>query len=182
MKDNIKMVLVLTSIALMSALVLTGVYEFTAPIIEGHAQEAIARSISEVLGQIEDMEVLEIEGKEVYKAYRNGELVAAVITEASGYGGAIQVMVGMNLEEEKILHINVLEHRETPGIGTVIEEENFTKRFAGLAFKDSYRQDVDIISGATVSTRAVITAVERAVEFIQKHLGDEIQLENRGDL
>jgi len=177
MKENLKMVLVLTCITLLSGLILSATYDYTAPIIAEQEEAALARAVEKVLGEVEDLDQEIFDDKEFFIARKNGDKVVALVTSAGGYGGPVRVMVGVNVDTQEILEINVVDHTETPGLGTVIEEERFVSRFRGLGFQDSYRDDVDIISGSTVSCVAVIRAVEEAVALVRLNiLGEDVEI------
>ena len=173
MKENIRMILVLTVITLLSGLVLSALYDYTAPIIAEREEEALAESIGQVLGEVTDLEEKEIDGQIYYTAKKNGDDVVAIVTTAQGYGGPVDVLVGINLSQQEVIEIQVVSHTETPGLGTIIEEERFVRHFRGLEFKDNYRDDVDIVSGATVSCMAAVQATEDAVAWVRGEILDE---------
>jgi len=67
---------------------------------------------------------------------------------------------------DQILNVKILNHAETPGLGSRIEEEGFRSQFAGKTVQDpiAINQDIDIISGATISSRAVADAVRSGLQ------------------
>jgi electron transport complex protein RnfG len=77
-----------------------------------------------------------------------------LITTQAGYNGVITLWVATN-EVGDIRGVRTAAHRETPGIGDIIEHEvsGWIDQFAGNV------EPVDIVSGATITTRAVINAV-----------------------
>lgn len=98
----------------------------------------------------------------------------AISTQASGYGGAIKVMTGFDLQSGEIIKINVYDNTtETPGLGANTSKESFTNQFKGevaqngyIVNKDSAGSDsksIDAVTGATISSRAVIKSVNQAV-------------------
>ncbi len=102
----------------------------------------------------------------------------------NGYGGRVELIVGFH-PDTTIYHIEVLTQTETPGLGTVMtEEENlllrsFRRRNPG-EMKLSVRKDggdVDALTGATVSSRAYIEAVGDAYNRLSKMEGSEEQVE-----
>lgn len=109
---------------------------------------------------------------EVYPAKLNGKLVGTAIKTFSnnGFGGKIWVMVGFN-PDGSINNYSVLEHAETPGLGTGMYTW-FTKDGKGSIIgkkpgtnplqvsKDG--GDVDAITAATITSRAFLDAVNRA--------------------
>ncbi len=116
----------------------------------------------------------------IYRARRSGEPVAAVLTlqAPNGYAGPIRLLVAMHVDGH-VIGVRVIEHRETPGIGDAIDHRRsaWTQRLNGLAismppFAWRLRKDdgaVDQISGATVSSRAVLNATRAAAEYFTTH-------------
>jgi len=82
-----------------------------------------------------------------------------------GYGGDVGVMVGINVDDGKILGAGVTTHAETPGMGAKAKEDpGFVSQFKGLPIHESYKVTkdggkIDAISGATITSRAVAAGV-----------------------
>ena len=118
----------------------------------------------------------DVQGVECYKALdKSGNLIGYAISSASrGYGGDVKVMTGVNAEDGSVIAINVYDNSgETPGLGVNTSGEKFTSRFAGLSSgtgvtvdKDAGKNPdsvaVDSVTGATISSRAVVDAVNQA--------------------
>ncbi|MFW5759642.1 MAG: RnfABCDGE type electron transport complex subunit G [Cyclobacteriaceae bacterium] len=113
---------------------------------------------------------------EIYPAENNTDqyLGAAVRTYSKkGYSGEIWLMVGFNPEGE-IINIDVLEHKETPGLGTKMADAKFKDQYTGKhpgQFNLKVKKDggeVDAITAATISSRAFSEAVQHAWEAYQK--------------
>lgn len=183
------MILVLTIIAMASAAVLSLTYQLTyGPIQESRAR-VLHDSIFTVLPGSVDVAVLEhrhAEGIEedqstlrsrpgtdasllLYQGLdESGDPVGfAYVSEGAGYGGIIKVMVGVGQASEAITGIAILEHVETSGIGDKIEEESFRNQFIGKTVNDSIAigQDIDNITGSTVSASAVTAAVRSDLAY-----------------
>jgi len=85
-----------------------------------------------------------------------------------GYGGDIGVMVGVNLETDKIVGVGVTTHSETPGVGARTKTDpDFAEQFEGLPIQDTIKVkadsgQIDAVSGATISSRGVCQAVNTA--------------------
>jgi electron transport complex protein RnfG len=104
--------------------------------------------------------------KTVFPAKKSGEVVAlALDASGKGFGGKIEVMVGFNPDGE-LTGISIMNHAETPGIGSRVTEEEFTEQFQGIAPDDV--ESVDGVSGATYSTKGVVAAVKQAAKFFQE--------------
>jgi len=100
-----------------------------------------------------------------YKCYSQGKLVGyALITSASGYSSEIKVMIA--LDKDKVIKgIKILDEKETPGLGSKISDDYFTAQFKDKkAGELILGESIEAISGATISSRAVIEAVKKEVE------------------
>lgn len=120
----------------------------------------------------------DVQGVECYKALdESGNLVGYAISSSSkGYGGDVKVMTGIKAEDGSVIAINVYDNSgETPGLGVNTSGEKFTSQFAGLssgtgvtvdkdAGKNPDSVPVDSVTGATISSRAVVSAVNQAFE------------------
>lgn len=120
----------------------------------------------------------DVQGVECYKALdESGNLIGYAISSASrGYGGDVKVMTGINSEDGSVIAINVYDNSgETPGLGVNTSGEKFTSQFAGLSSgtgvtvdKDAGKNPdslaVDSVTGATISSRAVVDAVNQAFD------------------
>lgn len=105
----------------------------------------------------------------------SGNVVGYVMsaTSPSGYGGDIQVAVGISCETNSITGFSVLSHSETAGLGAKCAEDDFTLQFEGKSadkleyVKGTAQTDtqIDAISGATITTNAVTEAVNSALAF-----------------
>jgi len=114
---------------------------------------------------------------ELYPAYQQQKFVGAAVTGYSekGYSGLVKILVGFN-EKGAIEGIEVLEQKETPGLGTKMKNKSFLNQFKQQdpenfnlkVTKDG--GDVDAITGATISTRAFSEAAQLAYEAYQSFL------------
>lgn len=170
------MLLSLTLIALVAAGLLAGVYTLTKGPIEATNAKMKAEAKTAVLPKVDGIQVAEeaeeAEGLLIYKAYAGEELVgAAVEVSENGFGGAFRMMVGFD-KEGTITGFKVLEHQETPGLGSKMQEWFTTAKnkqcVVGVnpgkvnftVSKDG--GDVDAITAATISSRAFLLAVTKA--------------------
>jgi Na+-translocating ferredoxin:NAD+ oxidoreductase subunit G len=117
---------------------------------------------------------------------RHGGEPAGLAIEAlapDGYAGAIRLLVGVGADG-RVSGVRVVEHRETPGLGDPIEAErsDWIERFRGRALGDpaAPRWDVrrhggqfDQFAGATITPRAVVRAVRRVLQLVERH-GDAL--------
>jgi electron transport complex protein RnfG len=116
----------------------------------------------------------------VYRARYTGEPVASVIqvTTSDGYSGSIVLLVGVDLQG-KVLAVRTLDHRETPGLGDAIDiaKHDWITGFDGASLASppgawAVRRDggqFDQMTGATVTSRAVVGAVHDALLYFDRH-------------
>jgi len=167
------MVLSLVIISVVAAGALAGVYLLTLHTINAQKAAKQQAAILAVLpAGVEVGEAEEVNGLTVYKAYNNGAFAgAAVQTQEDGFGGPQKIMVGFDAEG-KVINYEILEHQETPGLGDHIVEwfknadkpgQNIIGRQAKEGFSVSKDGgDVDAITAATISSRAFLTAINKA--------------------
>ena len=176
-ESTIKYVLRLTvTLLLITAIVaalLSVVNGITKPIIDKLTWEKTQKAIEAVLpGGGEEVEFTDSTGivQTVYK----GENGYAVQVAPVGFNGAITMMVGVDLEG-KVLGISVISQAETAGLGAVCADktskgEAFRNQFIGMSGTLAVTNDggeVDAISSATITSRAVTVGVNAALECIK---------------
>ncbi|NBG88960.1 RnfABCDGE type electron transport complex subunit G [Isachenkonia alkalipeptolytica] len=177
MREIIKLGLILLVITSVAGLILGGVNSMTADIIEERAIEESMEAIEaffpglEEAGIIEDGDILAYDlVEEVYEVSEGGNVIGYTIkTVANGYDGPIEVLTGINMDGE-ITGIEIISQTETPGLGDRITEEDFKDQFEGQS-SDS-EVEVDVLSGATVSSDAVVNGVNAAANVFEEELRD----------
>ena len=144
------MVLSLVIISMVAAGALAGVYMLTLGNIEAQKKAKQEAAKQAVLAGHEDG--------------------IAVETAVDGFGGTFRVMVGFD-QEGNILGYEILEHQETPGLGSHMEHwfknadkpgQNIIGRKAGALRVSKDGGDVDAITAATITSRAFLKAVNQA--------------------
>lgn len=137
-------------------------------------QEAVKAAAIGVIFDMEKPDVEEAKGHAGVYAVKNakGELVGycVEVVEGSGYGGDVTMMVGYDLDR-RVVGVEIVSHAETPGLGSKITTDSFRKQFYGTSGKIDYA-DVDGISGATYSSKAVTAGINKATEMLAKALTD----------
>jgi electron transport complex protein RnfG len=177
-RDILKMIIVLTIIGAVSGMALSLVYEGTkAPIeyqtikfvkepavkkvLTGYDNDPIADRKKIRIGEDERGKPIELI---IFPAKKAGATFAVALEgKGKGFGGLIGVMVGVS-KEGKLLDIGITSHSETPGIGSKVSETFFTERFKGLTTNQEVK--VDGISGATYSSKGVMSAVTQALGYV----------------
>ena len=132
-------------------------------------QAAIANVLPGAAG-LEEIPLRENAGV-VKTVYASGDSYAVEVVP-SGFNGAITMMVG--IEEGKVTGISIISHTETPGLGAVAAAESAKgEAFRGqCAGGDGFTvgENVDAMYGATITSKAVTSGVNAALEYI-KSLG-----------
>jgi Na+-translocating ferredoxin:NAD+ oxidoreductase subunit G len=116
-----------------------------------------------------------------HRVRRAGATVAVLLNVVApdGYAGPIRLLVAVD-GAGRVIGVRVLEHRETPGLGDVIEERrsDWIRGFNGRSLGDppagrwEVRRDggdFDQLTGATVTPRAVVRAVRKALTYVERH-------------
>jgi len=168
-KDLFAPTIVLLVICLIATALLTGTYQVTKPIIEQRALEAAGSTRGEVLPEgdvflpMEDVTLVE-GATEVYQAENGAGLV--ITAGANGFGGVVEIMTGINADGE-ITGVKVLNHSETPNLGTnAMTEEHLSQFIGASAITNKSGGEgtmIDAYSGATISSTAVFDAVNTAL-------------------
>lgn len=171
MKETLRFGFILGIICIVAAGLLAGVDILTKPKII--AQEKLEEGISlkAIFPSAHHFDEVR-DGREViyYKALDNDGKFIGVAFKASGkgYAGEIKTLVGM-LSEGRITAIKIMSQNETPGLGSRIADTNFTARFK----EKSDLSGVEAITGATISSRAVIDSVKNKAEEIRLRVKNE---------
>ncbi|MBI1313310.1 FMN-binding protein [bacterium] len=142
--------------------------------IAEHASKRLSVAVLSVVpGGVRSEEKSEAERREFAVFDEQGSLCGrAFVAETTGFGDRIRLMVGVTADGTELLGVAVLESRETPGLGERIRETAFLKQFSGRSTAiglqvvrpgQTARQPVDVISGATISSKAVTRAVNECI-------------------
>jgi Na+-translocating ferredoxin:NAD+ oxidoreductase subunit G len=153
MQDIVKNTIILTVILVAVAFLLSSLYTITKPIIDETYDKIILDNIRRIFPEATFSE----DKGDYFEVIDNGELLGyAVISSEYGYSSDIKIMVGYDIDKE-IVGLQVLKQQESPGIGTKILDISFLEKFS-LTPPD----EVDAITGATISSTAVKKAVEKS--------------------
>lgn len=189
MKDVLRFIIVLTCICIVSAIALAKIYDLTKGPIALQKRLEVLRAIKTVLPPYDnepDRDLVKLpvgiekKGEEIkgvfYRGRKEGRLtgVAFKVSSPEGYGGTIEIMVGVS-PDGTIHGIEILSHLETPGLGAKITEPKFRDQFKNRNLSNTKWAvkkdggDIDAITGATISPRAVVKAVKSGLEFYKNH-------------
>ena len=194
-KNALRGALLLGLFALITTAVVAATYQLTWEKIAENERLAVLRGLHELISPslhdndlvqdviyVTDPELLgDDEAKPIYRARKNGQPVAVIITTTApdGYGGAIKLLVAID-HGGRILGVRAVSHKETPGLGDAIEVEksDWILRFTAKSLDDppekqwKVKRDggvFDQFTGATITPRAVVKAVKRALIYYREH-------------
>ena len=121
------------------------------------------------------------EALEIYTAYTSGQPRAAVLEllTPDGYSGNIRLLLGLE-PDGTIVAVRVIDHRETPGLGDAIDirRTQWITQFTGHSLDEEHLMkwqlgqsatQNDAITGATITSRAVLQAIHRALQWFDVH-------------
>lgn len=177
MREMIQMVVVLTVLSALSGGLLASIRNSTKEQIDNQKLAFVqGPAIREILTETANDPIkdrFEIDDNGVKRKFFVGKYdgkanVVAFETSGKGYGGDVGVMVGIDTKADKILGVRVTTHSETPGVGARAKTEpDFVSQFNDQNLSDSYKikgdgGQVDALSGATLTSRAVSSALTEA--------------------
>ncbi len=179
-------------------------YESTYEKIKRNEQLVLLRKLNTILSPseydndlLDDQIVLEQDRllgtrgpSKAYLAYKNSKPVAIVLSPVApnGYSGPINMLVGI-YHDGTIAGVRVVKHRETPGLGDVVESQrsDWILGFDNKSLEDPASKkwkvkrdggEFDQFTGATRAPRAVVKAVHSALLYFHEH-GKELFKENQ---
>ena len=118
--------------------------------------------------------------EKLYTAQKGGQSVGYVVSVfSSGYGGKLKILVGID-NDLNIKGISLVSHNETPGLGANAANPKFTDQFLGKAPQKEFNvvkrvpnddSEIQAITAATVTSKAVTKGVNEAVELVRSIVG-----------
>ena len=173
-----------------AGLLVVAVYKATLPTIEKHEAAKVEGAVREVLKAPAKWDTLYLQKGALTKSPSAGEdrknlptaylgydasgkpLGVAVTAQEPGFQEEVRLMIGFEPANGKLIGFKVLEEKETPGLGDKIERDTafgsqFQGRIAplkGVKARANNPNEVQTITGATISSRAVIRIINHAVE------------------
>lgn len=174
MKDILRLTFTLLLITAVVAAALAGVNKITGPKIAAQQDQKIQEAISQVLpGGGEQLDDFPDQNGLVQAVYAS-EKGYAVQVAPGGFGGSIVMMVG--IKDGAVTGLSIISHAETPSLGAVIGENSdkgnhFRNQFIGQSGELKVNKDggeIDALSSATISSRAVVTGVNAALACVNE--------------
>lgn len=179
-KDIFKITLNLVIIYLVGGFILAFVYANASPKIFRNNEEAEKKALKQLMpdadvnDKLGDWTIHDKHAK-YFISKKGGDTIGYIIQSfGKGYSSYINTFIAVD-KDFRVQKINVLSHAETPGLGDEIESPSFKDQFKGKSIehlkviKGDTKEDIQAISGATISSRAVTEdAVKNGVAFLIK--------------
>lgn len=184
-----RLILTLAVAAALSGFALAGAYQITKPMIDANKARMLREGVFKVVPGSSRLAMLAVRdgalvtvpeaapGEQiVYAAYDDaGDFLGyGLVGSGAGFQDTIRVLYGYDPAERNVIGMHILESRETPGLGDkIFKDEAFIRNFDALSIepeivlvKDdpSGANEVDAITGATISSRAVVKIINAANE------------------
>jgi electron transport complex protein RnfG len=183
---------------LLSGLIIVSVYEATLPTITAYKARVLKEAVFTVLPGVSSMQKLTYQDEQlgaaggdaeeedvVFAGYdEGGKLVGyAIPSSGPGFQDTIRLLYGYLPRDRKVVGMEILESRETPGLGDKIyKDAAFVANFNALSIDPeivtvkkgsrSAANEVDAITGATISSKAVVQIINRGNQRWLERLDD----------
>jgi electron transport complex protein RnfG len=186
MKDILRLVIVLTLISSAAGVILAVTNKVTSGPIASAGQREHTESLTLVLPACDNDPArtkadIVVDGRAwtFHVARKAGRYAGAAFVAVSrrGYGGDIRLMVGVTAGGT-VNRVRVLSQQETPGLGTKVAAAPFISQFDGRTIADTRwavrkdQGDFDAVTGATISSRAVLEAVRAGLDVYRDHVAE----------
>jgi electron transport complex protein RnfG len=208
--SSFKLVFSLGLAGLLSGIILVGTFMYTNPMIKANREAAIQRAIFKVLPDCASYTTLKLKEEQlmiktdddskeepdknellVYAGYTDQkELIGFAIPGSEpGFQDVISGIMGYDGANKTIIGFEVLESKETPGLGDkIFKDVNFQTNFTSLVVdpeiipvKNGQKQnlnEVEAITGATISSKAVVRLLNKSMDLWQNTI-DAYIIENQ---
>jgi electron transport complex protein RnfG len=189
-RSPLKVLSAVAAVAALAATIVTGSYELSRERIAANERQRQLATLQEAagIGPLADAptalpmplnDVSAGEPTELFALFtaREPPIFVFTVTAPDGYNGAIGMLVGIT-SAGQVTGVRVVHHRETPGLGDAIERAKsaWIEQFTGKSLHDPARWAVkkdggsfDALTGATVTPRAVVRAVNGTLEYYERH-------------
>ncbi|WP_373898114.1 RnfABCDGE type electron transport complex subunit G [Haloimpatiens sp. FM7315] len=181
--NSFKLGFVLLIITALTGLILGTIYTVTKGPIQAQMIKTNNDAMKEIITKADTFEKINTKLKgnvtEVNAAKKGSETIGYTIKLTSkGYGGNIEIMVGISAKDE-IEGIKILSQSETPGLGANSENPSFYGQYKSKSIKKdlnvvktkpSNENEIQAITGATITSKAVTHGVNEAVQYYKDNL------------
>ncbi len=202
--SSARLVATLGFAGLLSGLIIVSVFEATLPTITAYKAKVLREAVFKVLpgtvnlkpmvyrdGKLKAVEKAPKDEAFVFSGYAaDGKLVGYAIPGAgAGFQDTISVLYGYLPDQRKVVGMEVLQSRETPGLGDKIYKDlEFVANFDDLsvdpqivAVKKGQKaapNEIDAITGATISSKAIVKIINQTNELWLPRLGSTAPAED----
>ena len=161
--QSVKIISVLSLICVVVALLLAFVNSITKDVIKENAERESREAVLAIFPDGDKVENFDVDGREVSAVLKGSEILGyCVNSSASGFGGEIETIVGIG-SDGKVCGVKIISMSETPGVGSKTKSDSFLERYIGKEGTLTVGENVDGITGATISSKAVTEAVNKAL-------------------
>ncbi len=200
MKETIKNALILCAITLCAGLLLGGVYELTKKPRQEQEEKAIKNAYNDIFEEADAFKEIELDEENISKLLsdkgitqknvvvdkcvnalnENEEIIGCIVsvTSKEGYGGNISFLVGFSTDK-LVKGISILSINETAGLGLEAKNEDFLDQY--ISKGDLGFDNIDAISGATITTNAITKGVNAAsivADYLIEDVSENNNIEN----
>ena len=171
MKELFRFGIILGVICLVATFVLALTYQVTKPKIDGQVRNEELDALKMISPEADSFVEKSVGRIGYFEAFRGKKLKGYCLkVTANGYNGFIYIVAGIDLNGT-ITGVEILQHQETPGLGARIDEIKsgdkdpwFLRQFVGKSANTiEVKKDIDAITGATISSKAVTDAIRKTV-------------------
>ena len=170
--DTVRPVIVLVVICMVAGALLGVVHDVTDPVAQANAEAKAQQTYAQLVPQAASFEPVDYTVEGCTAALRaldgSGNVLAYVIVaQSKGYGGQVPIAVAFGTDGT-VLSITAMANDETPGLGNKIANDSYIGQYVGLAAQPTDAGSIDLISGATISSKAALSAFNIAVEAYEE--------------
>ena len=165
----------LTITCFISGLIIAGTYALTEPTAAAERERAKNNAMKELVSDAQTFKA--VEGKTGwYEARKDDKIIAYIVpTSGKGYAGEI-VMLAAITPDSRAIDFKVLKHSETPGLGDKMLDNKFRKQYNDKKSADMEvvkvptDKNIQALTGATITSRAVTTGMKAALDEVTAHV------------
>ena len=170
-QSAVKPVVVIVVICAIVGFLLGAVDNLTLPTIAANREAKAWATYSALIPEADDFTELPCDTPGVTAFMEaDGNRGFAVTAQSKGYSSQVPMALAFD-GEGTITNVIGKENGETPGLGTKVALPSFTDQFVGRAAEPMTLDDIDAITGATISSKAALAAVNEAVEAYRATTG-----------
>ncbi len=172
--------IVLFIIATVASVSLAYVEKITRPGIEEQERLATEAALKVVMPEASEFIVVEganFEGTTITNLYEGVGVGYVVEVNPRGYGGPVKTLVGFD-SDLKVTGIDVITHKETPGLGAKADEDFFKNQYVGktpelsvVKTATSAENEISAITSSTITSTAITVGVNEAYTYLYEMEG-----------